>query len=117
MVKEVFTMDYVEITHDTFDIAKRVKALDSNYFILYNKKTCKYEIWYRCGTNATRELVIPYSCLDVRTIKKVQASRMENSKKILDEMEQHNEKLHEKQNKKLADELKCKVKMLCKIYY
>ncbi|MGN1227716.1 MAG: hypothetical protein ACI4TX_03640, partial [Christensenellales bacterium] len=78
---------YIEITYDTFDITKRLKSLDENYFIRFNKQTNKFEVWYREGVNAHLELVLPYPCLDVRVLKKVADSRCEKIDKIIKEID------------------------------
>ena len=105
---------YIEITYDTFDITSRIKNIDKNYFIRYNKKTSKYEVWLMCGVNAHLELILPFPYLDFRTIKKVLLSKVEKIDEIIKSMEEDNKRLENKQNEMLKNELEYKVKTILK---
>ena len=105
---------YIDITYDTFDITNRIKSIDKNYFIRYNKKTSKYEVWLMCGVTAHLDLVLPYPYLDFRTLKKVLLSKVEKIDKIIYEMEEENRKLEIDKNAKLKEELEYQVKTIFK---
>ena len=85
-------MIYQVIESDLFDISKRIKSINPKYFVVYNKKRKKFEVHYRREKN-TYELTIPYDELDARAVDFVQKTRIENQKKILDEIEKNNKKL------------------------
>ena len=85
-------MIYKVIKDDLFDIVKRIKQIDPKYFVLYNLTRHKYEIHYSRSKN-TYELTVPYDNLDARTIDFVLKTRMQNQKKLLEEIENSNKKL------------------------
>jgi len=103
---------YIEITHDTFDISKRLLDLDENYFIRFNKKTNKFEIWLKEGVNAHLEMVMPYPCLDIRTIHKVANSKAEKIDSIISKMESENLRLQKQNEQHLKDELSFKLRVM-----
>lgn len=105
---------YIEISYDTFDISKRLKELDKNYFVRYNTQTKHFEVWLQEGVNAHLEVVLEYPCLDIRTINKVATTRTDKIEKIIKEMELHNQKLKEKAKQNLIEELEFKVKHIIK---
>lgn len=101
-------MEKILIKNDVFNIANRLKQINKNYFILYNKNTKKFEVHFK-NLKSTLQLIIPYKFLDKRTVDLVQKSRIENNKKLLKELEEHNYKLEQNKTKKLQQELNFKV--------
>ncbi len=85
-------MIYKVIRDDLFDIVKRIKQIDPKYFVLYNITRKKFEIHYTRSKN-TYELTIPYDGLDARTVDFVLKTRIQNQKKLLEEIENSNKKL------------------------
>ena len=102
-------MDRIFISHDLFNIVKRLKQIDKNYFVLYNKKSQKYEVHYKRNFG-TLELVLPFDRLDKRAIDLVLKSKIENKQKLLKEMEENNKKLEQQQSQKMLDEANFKAK-------
>lgn len=91
-------MIYKVISNDLFDISNRIKSIDNKYFVVYNIKRKKFEVHYARSKN-TYELTIPFDSLDARAVEFVLKTRVQNQKKVLEEIEKSNEKL-EKQNTK-----------------
>ncbi|HAJ77703.1 MAG TPA: hypothetical protein DCO89_01365 [Clostridiales bacterium] len=85
-------MIYQVIKSDVFDIVKRIKNINPKYFVLFNKTREKFEVHFKRNKN-TYELTIPYDVLDARTIDFVQKTRIQNQKKLLEEIEKSNQKL------------------------
>ena len=81
----------IEIVHDVYYIAERLKEIDFNYFILYNTKRKKYEI-HHTGQPGTYCLTVPYDELDARTIDFVNQTRVENRDRLLKELDEENKK-------------------------
>lgn len=96
----------IEIKNDLYNIAKRIKSIDKNYFILFNKIKKTYEIHNSSQPFSTYSLTIPYAKLDKRTIDYVLKTRKENFDKILKEIELSNNKL----DKKINDEIMYRAK-------
>ena len=86
------------IKSDLFNISKRLKQIDKNYFLVRNRKTNKFEVHYKRNFNSL-ELVLPFNKLDARTIDYVLKTRMENRKKLLEEIERENQILLERERK------------------
>lgn len=82
-----------KITYDLFNIAKRLKAIDRNYFVVFNNKLKRYEIHNSSQFFNTLSLVCPYPKLDKRVIDLVLKTRVERSKELLENIEKNNAKL------------------------
>jgi len=94
----LFELKYIKINNDVFDIANRIKSIDSKYFVLFNLKNKKYEVHYQRAKN-TYELTLPFDTLDARAICYVQKTRVENKEKLFAEIEKQNQKLMEEKQK------------------
>ncbi len=77
----------IKINSDPFNINKRIKQLNKNYYVVYNLQTKKYEIHNSAHKNSYC-ITVPYNQLDYRTIKVLKES--ENPTKIFEEIEKHN---------------------------
>ena len=103
------------IKKDLFGIVERIKSLDVNYFIFYNTAKKSYELYYKNGFNYNFELAFSSTCLTVRDYVKVCNSRICYAKKIIKQIEEENNKLQEKNNKLLKEELISKTKTLLRV--
>ncbi|MCL2255829.1 MAG: hypothetical protein FWC11_03105 [Firmicutes bacterium] len=90
------------ITEDTFNIASRLKNIDSTYFLVFNHKTRKFEVHSREQRGNSLCLILPFSTLDERTLIHVKKTRSENRKQFLIEMEKENEKIEKEKIEKVA---------------
>ncbi|MDD4211223.1 MAG: hypothetical protein PHC46_02370 [Clostridia bacterium] len=107
-------MKYKIITDDTFDIAKRLKAIDNNYIIKWNILKKRYEVFYDEGDKQVLQIVLPYSELDTRTLNIVNKTRVENYKALIAEIEQKNQKLTQEAEKQLKDNANYQMKEMTK---
>jgi len=84
------------IHDDVLGIATRLRMIDDGYFILFNIMSGKYEVHntYNRGNN-THSFTVPFNTLDVRTIDHCQKTRIENSDKLIKQMEEHNKRIDE----------------------
>ena len=104
---------YIEIKDDTFSIVKRLKQIDKNYIIKYNKMQNRFEIWFKENSFKQHlELVLPYPCLDCRAIYKVANSNSKKIDKIIYEINKNNQAIKEKAKNDLMEELNFKVKTI-----
>ena len=97
-------MEKIEITHDVFDIARRIKEIDEDYFILYDRRLMRFEVHNRRQRPNTLSLVLPYDRLDCRAIDKVLSTRMEVVYKQLAELEKFNENISAKRQRQTAED-------------
>ncbi|HEY8443798.1 MAG TPA: hypothetical protein VIL24_03260 [Clostridia bacterium] len=75
----------IRIEKDLYDIADRLKAIDSGYFVVYDTERKKYEVHNTNNIGNTYCLTVPYGCLDARTIDFVNKTRRERFDKLLEE--------------------------------
>ena len=94
-------MTKVMITNDVFDIAKRIKEIDEDYFVVYDTKLCRFEVHNKRQKPDTLSLVLPYDTLDCRAIDKVLSTRTEYIAKRLAEIDEYNQKLQISQAKQM----------------
>lgn len=85
---------------DPYYIASRIKEVDENYFIVYNRKRNTFELHNSLQKDNSYALTIPYGVLDERTIFLARKTRKENFDKLIKEMDEDNQKL---QNSKIKD--------------
>ncbi|MDR1917544.1 MAG: hypothetical protein LBQ05_00995 [Christensenellaceae bacterium] len=97
-----------KITNDMFDISGRLREIDPEYQIYRNNEDGtggRFELWWR----GRFSLVIPFDCLDERTLDYTRRTRRENADEIAQEIDDTNNEIeNEKQMniKKMQIELK-----------
>lgn len=92
-------MNLIEIKQDVFDIAWRIRQIDSDYKLYYNQKQKRYEVHSHFGL----EVVVPYPSLDTRTISHIIKTRLENREKLICEIEENNERIEREQRQKIIE--------------
>ena len=80
----------VIVENDLFGIAARLRSIDDGYFVVYDKRKHAFEVHNSRQRGNTFALSVPYPCLDVRTERLVRRTRVENAKRLLEEMEREN---------------------------
>lgn len=80
----------VQILNDVYNIAKRIKDIDKNYYIMFDTSTHKFEIHNSNQIGSSYCLTIPFNELDERTLKYVLKTQSVNIDEILNEIEQDN---------------------------
>lgn len=87
-------MELIEITHDVCDIAQRIKEVDENYFIVFNRLTGRFELHDRSNRDSFA-CELPYGELDARSIHHARMTRIERIDRLLRELDKHNENINE----------------------
>lgn len=80
----------IKLCSDVYNIAKRIKKIDKDYYIVYNTSTHKFEVHNSSQLGGTYCLTIPYQFLDERTLKYVQKTSSVNLDYVLNEIESNN---------------------------
>ena len=80
----------IKIYSDVYNISKRIKDIEKNYYIVYNTITKKFEIHNSAQKDTSYCLTLPYLELDERTLNYVNKTKSENIEKILEEIEKNN---------------------------
>ena len=94
-------MELEIITHDLFDIAKRLKGIDRRYKLFFNRKKNRYEIY----ANGAMQMALPFERLDARTLSYARKTRLENLEKIIAEIEKENARIEIENAKRSRDKI------------
>lgn len=88
----------VEIKSDLFNIIKRIKQIDANYYVVFNTRKKRFEVHNGKQSGSTYCLTIPYDFLDFRAVNMVLSSQARFLKQILKIMDEFNKKTEQKLN-------------------
>ena len=91
----------IKINYDVYDISRRIKKIDRNYFIVFNTSKQKFEVHLSKQIGGSYCLTLPYKNLDERALKHVLKSQTINIDDILEKIENDN-KILESANKTSA---------------
>ncbi len=79
----------IEIKDDVFDIVSRLKQIDSDYFVLYNLDSGRFEL--HCKNQAHTSYCLSFEDrLDYRAIEKTLKTRKQNKDKLFEELKGEN---------------------------
>lgn len=95
-----------KIESDCLDIVQRIKAIDENYFVMYNLNTQKYELHNSEQKQRTYCLTFPFDTLDERAYLHVLKTRVQNADKIFKELDRQNKLLEQKQINQVLNDFK-----------
>lgn len=89
----------IKITDDVFDIARRIKSINSEYELFFDKNSNKFKVYAKGNLQA----VLPYSSLDNRTVDYLLKTQIKNIDKLEKEVDIYNQNLQEKIDKNSRD--------------
>ena len=92
----------IEIKDDLFDISSRIKSIDENYKIYFNRGTCRYEL-HNSSKTPTFQAVFPHTTLDKRALDFARQSLVKNKEQILAEIDAHNARLEKQRQDEIID--------------
>ena len=98
----------IKITNDVFDIASRIKNINSNYELYYDGK-------FKLYANNILQLVLPFESLDSRTYDYILKTQIKNLESLQKEIDLNNEKVVEKKERKQKQDRDDIIKELAKI--
>lgn len=85
---------FIKITHDVCDICQRIKEIDENYYVVYNRALNRFELHDR-SVKGSFSCVLPFDQLDQRSVEHARKTRVENIQRLMRELEKYNEKIAE----------------------
>lgn len=96
--------EYLENFYDLYNLYARIKEIDKNYNLVFNKKNKRAEVhnFNQKGTS----FVMVANPLDARLILKLKQTRVENSAKFFKDIEEYNLNLQIKQQEQLLNKAK-----------
>ena len=80
----------LKIAHDVYNISKRIKDIDRNYYIVFNTSKQKFEVHSSQQIGSSYCLTLPFNCLDERSLKHVLKTQSVNIDEILENIENDN---------------------------
>ncbi|MBQ8522777.1 MAG: hypothetical protein IJ458_03855 [Clostridia bacterium] len=101
------------VKSDVFDICNRIKKFDSNYCIVFNNVSNKYEVYSAKLTDSVDLIsgrvlsyicTLPYDCLDARSIKYLYDTSVENIDDIITQIDKQNKELERQNELKLKQQ-------------
>ena len=78
-----------KIEGDLFDIADRLKEIDSRYELYRNLRANRFEI----HANGALQIAVPFARLDARTLELARSTRLEYVDRLVADIEKSNAKL------------------------
>lgn len=82
----------IEVKNDVFDIVKRIKNIDNDYFVIFDTKRQIFEL--HCKNQYQNSFCLTlYESLDERSVNKTLMTRKQNQDKLFEEITRHNKKL------------------------
>ena len=79
-----------KLESDVYNISKRIKKIDRDYYVVLNTSTEKFEIHNSNQIGSTYCLTLPFSELDERTINYIHKTKSINIESILNSIETEN---------------------------
>jgi len=89
----------IAIKNDVFNIFKRIKQINNNFYIIFDTNKNKYEIYEK--NNPCVLFTLPYESLDASAVSYVLKMLKTSNEEILKEIEEHNSKLEREENEKI----------------
>lgn len=80
----------LKIFHDVFNISKRIKKIDKDYYVVYDTSKQKFEIHNSSQTGSSYCLTLPFNELDERSLNYVHQTSSANIDRILEKIENDN---------------------------
>ena len=99
----------IQIHSDALFVVDRLKQIDDGYFVIYNTSKNKYELHHSKQIGSSYCLTCPYPCLKERFIIFAQKTKTQNSKEIIKQIENHNQKIQKQQTQNLIQQLGGKI--------
>lgn len=80
----------IKLGTDVYNIAKRIKEIDKDYYIVFNTSNNKFEVHNSNQIGSSYCLTLPYACLDARALEYVQKTSSANIDYVLNKIENDN---------------------------
>ncbi len=93
-----------EIESDCLDIVRRIKAIDADYFVMFDTSSKRFQLHSRAQGASTYCLTFPYDTLDERAVCQVLKTRVQNSEQLFKELEEENAKNQRAATKKILND-------------
>lgn len=103
-----------KIKNDVYNISSRIKKIDPDYYIVFDTKQKRFEVHHSKQKFGSLCLVVPYSCLDNRTLQLVYKSQIKWFKENIRQIEKDNERLEKMSQSRTMDMAKSELNEIIK---
>lgn len=93
-----------EIESDCLEIVKRIKSIDEDYFVMFDRDAKKFQLHNRAQRGGTYCLTFPFDTLDERAYLHVLKTRVQNSDEIFKALEEENLRNEKAKTKQVLNE-------------
>ena len=93
-----------EIKSDCLDIVERIKAIDADYFVMFDLDAKKFQLHNRAQKRSTYCLTFPFDTLDERAVTHVLKTRVQNSDELFKRLEEENARLEKAKTKEVLND-------------
>ncbi|MBP3630236.1 MAG: hypothetical protein J6J23_01970 [Clostridia bacterium] len=100
------------IEDDLFGIARRLKEIDNDYFLVFNNLLGRFEVHSNKNIGNTLSVVCPYDRVDARLLSLVRKTARNNASALIKEIEEQNEQLQQSEEQKKLQDTKDRAKEL-----
>lgn len=83
-------MEMIQIENDVYNITKRIKNIDRDYYVVYNTSKNRFEVHNSSQIGSSYCLSLPFTQLDERTLTYVRKTQSSNIDEILEQIENNN---------------------------
>lgn len=80
----------IEVCFDVYNISKRIKNIDRDYYVVYDTSRQKYEVHNKSQLGSSYCLTLPFNNLDERALTFVMETQSTNIDRILNQIENNN---------------------------
>ena len=94
------------IKNDLFNIVKRIKKIDKNYFIVFNYSYKRYEVHYKKQKGSSLCFVVDKPYLNSEVLTKAYKTSVRNYKALIKEISENNSYLQNKNDEYLKEKSK-----------
>ena len=98
-----------EIDSDCLDIIKRLKEIDEDYFVMFEPSTKTFQLHNHSQKRNTFCLAFPFDTLDERAVDLTLKTRVQNSDKIFEEIEENNKQREKAVKKEILNDFEEKL--------
>lgn len=94
-------MELVKVRDDLFHIARRLKQIDRDYELFFNRKAKRFEVYAK----GAMQIALPFDRLDARCLRYARKTRIENLNAVMDEIERNNAAIDAAKEKSARDKV------------
>ena len=98
-------MAKIKILYDTFDICNSIRQIDRDYYVVYDTRRKCFEI-HNSQQKPNTFCITCEGALDARVIQKLQKTNSNNIKRLIQDIERHNDYIKRQSDRQLSDRVR-----------